>query len=318
MTDASLSAVVVLYEPRKFFGTRTSERFAPSVALFDLAFMRFSELEARRDAVRTLEEVTQRVHGDYMRKLAILETQLTETKGPRSRADAVDGTRVLELERDLADAREESRRRAHHLDAIEQQIGAAVSKLEQAHVELHRRSDLLRQKTRTLYLIERMLQLHATASDPRSLVDGLLNLVGDDMQAQCCSLMLLAPDGESLYLAASRGLAPEVAEGSRVRIGEGISGRVAQARETLLVRDVEEAQSHPLLRDQFLRTGSFISFPIQIHGKLLGVVNLTNRERQGVFTEEDVERVSLLALVISAIVVQSRLTEKLLERTSVG
>jgi signal transduction protein with GAF and PtsI domain len=193
-----------------------------------------------------------------------------------------------------------------------------VSKLEQAHVELHRRSDLLRQKTRTLYLIERMLQLHATASDPRSLVDGLLNLVGDDMQAQCCSLMLLAPDGESLYLAASRGLAPEVAEGSRVPMGEGISGRVAQSRETLLVRDVEEAQRHPLLRDQFLRTGSFISFPIQIHGKLLGVVNLTNRERQGVFTEEDVERVSLLALVISVIVVQSRLTEELLEKTSVG
>ena len=319
-TDGSLSAVVALYEPRKFFGTRTSERFAPSVALFDLAFMRFAEQDARTEAVKTLEEVTQRVHGEYVRKLGVLESQLTEARGSGAKGAGVpvDGARVVELERDLADAREESRRRAHHQDAVEQQIGAAVGKLEQAHLELHRRSDMLRQKTRTLYLIERMLQLHATASEPRQLVDALLNLVGDDMQAQRCSLMLLAPESDVLYLAATRGLAREDSDGARVRIGEGIAGKVAQTREPLLVRDVEEAQGHPLLRDQFLRTGSFISFPIQMHGQLLGVVNLTNRERQGVFTEEDIERVTLLGLVISLIVVQARLTEQLLEAPNVG
>ena len=321
MTDGALSAVVALYEPKKFFGTRTSERFAPSVALFDLAFVRFAESSARKEAVKTLEEVTQRVHGDYVRKLALLESQLTEAKGgPRGKGggDMVDSSKVLELERDLADAREESRRRAQHLDAVEQQIGAAVAKLEQAHLELHRRSDLLRQKTRTMYLIERMLQLHATTSDPRLLVDGLLNLAGDDMQAQRCSLMLVTPDGGSLYLAASRGLTTPAPEGSRVKIGEGISGRVAQSREPLLVRDVEEVKNNPVLQDQFQRSGSFISFPIQMHGRLLGVVNLASRERQGVFTEEDVERVSLLGLVISLIVVQAKLTEKPLEAVSVG
>jgi putative methionine-R-sulfoxide reductase with GAF domain len=316
--DGRLAAVVALYEPKKFFGTRTSERFAPSVALFDLAFMRFAESDARTEAVKTLEEVTQRVHGDYVRKLSTLESQLTEVKGNRGKLDPADAARVIELERDLADAREDSRRRAQHLDAVEQQIGAAVSKLEQAHVELHRRSDSLRQKTRTLYLIERMLQVHATATEPRELVGALLNLVGDDMQAQRCSLMLVTPEGDSLYLAASRGMTAEVSEGSRVKIGEGISGRVAQTREPLLVRDVEEAQSHPMLRDQFLRTGSFIIFPIQMRGRLLGVVNLASRERQGVFTEEDVERVSFLALVISVIVDQARLTEKLLQAGNVS
>jgi GAF domain-containing protein len=229
----------------------------------------------------------------------------------------VDAARVVELERDVADAREESRSRAQHLDALEQQIGAAVSKLEQAHVELHRRSDLLRQKTRTLYLIERMLQLHATTAEPRMLTDGLLNLVGADMQAQRASLMLASPDGESLWLAAFRGEAPEVSEGSRVRIGEGVAGTVARTRETLLVRDVEQAHNHPLLHDQFQRSGSFISFPLQIHGTLLGVVNLANRERHGVFTEEDVERVSLIGLVLSLIVKQARLAEKLAETAGV-
>jgi GAF domain-containing protein len=130
--------------------------------------------------------------------------------------------------------------------------------------------------------------------------------------------MLVTPEGDSLYLAASRGMPAEIAEGSRVKIGDGISGKVAQSREPLLVRDVEEAKGHPMLQDQFLRTGSFISFPIQIHNRLLGVVNLTSRERQGVFTEEDIERVSFLGLVISVVVDQARLTEKLLEATNVS
>src|SRR5688500_17771132 len=38
--DGHLAAVLTLLEPKKIFGARTSERFAPSVALFDLAFAR--------------------------------------------------------------------------------------------------------------------------------------------------------------------------------------------------------------------------------------------------------------------------------------
>src|SRR5207245_9796259 len=61
--EGQLSAILVLYETRKIFGTSTSERFGPSAALFDLALIRFLEHDARSEAVQTLEEVTQRVHG---------------------------------------------------------------------------------------------------------------------------------------------------------------------------------------------------------------------------------------------------------------
>ena len=194
---------------------------------------------------------------------------------------------------------------------------AAVGQLEQAHIELHRRSEALRQKTRTLYLIERMLGLHNETQDPRQLVDGLLSLAGEDMQAQRTSLMLVAPEPGALYLAAARGVAPHILDGARIKIGHGVAGRVAASRQVLLVQDVAEAQSHPLLRDQYFTTGSFISFPLILHDQLLGVVNLTNRARQGVFTEEDVERVKVLALVISLIAAVARLPERLFETIGV-
>lgn len=318
LVDGQLAAVLALYEQRRMFGTRTSERFASSASLFDLAFSRFQEREAREEAVATLEDVTQRVHGEYVRKLATLEEELGKARGAATQATPADAERLVQLEREVAGAQEDSRRAARKAASMEHQLVAAVSQLEQAHIELHRRHETLRQKVRTLYLIERSLRMDNTATDPRALVDGLLALVGDDMQAQRCSLMLQAPEPEMLYLAAARGLAPNIVIGSRVPYGKGVAGVVAVSREPLLVQDASEAKEHPLLRDQYLTTGSFISFPLIYRHELVGVVNLTNRAKRGVFIEEDVERVSLLALVIAIIATNNQLPVRLLRNPHDG
>jgi len=311
--DGQLAAVLVLYETRKFFGARSSERIAPSCALFELSFVRFLEREAREEAVRTLEDVTQRVHAEYERRLGTLQEKLTQA----AVTPGADPERLLVLEREAAKALEDARRAARRAEAVEGQVTAAVEQLEKAHIELHRRSETLRQKTRTLYLIDRVLTLDATTDDPREMVNGLLTLVGDDMGAQRCSLLLLAPEEQMLYLAAARGIAPNVPPGHRIRIGEGVAGKVAATRQPLLVQDVDEAKSHPLLRDEHFTTGSFISFPLVYHGELVGVVNLTNRAMHGIFVEEDIERVRLLALVIALVATQSHLPVRMLETLSV-
>ncbi len=310
--EGYLAAVLVLYEPRKIFGTRTTERLAPALALFDLAFGRLSEREAREEAVRTLEDVTQRVHGEYVRKLRALESELREVRNTTPQGvPALSAAEAVALQAESARADEDVRRATRKADLTEQQLTAAVGQLEQAHIELHRRNEALRQRTRTLYLLDRVLTLDASTQDPQELADGLLALVGDDMQAQRCSLMLTAPEPEQMYLAAARGISPHVTIGMPIRFGEGVSGRVAAAREPLLVQDVSQADRHPLLRDQYFTTGSFISFPLVYHDVLVGVVNLTNRAKLGVYSEEDVERTRLLALVISLVAFNARLAERL-------
>lgn len=313
--EGQLSAIIVLYETRKFFGTRSSERLAPSAALFELAYARFLEREAREEAVRTLEDVTHRVHAEYERKLSVLEQQLLKAAGAQPGGDP---ERLVVLEREAAHALEDARRAHRRAEAVEVQVTAAVDQLDKTHIELHRRSESLRQKTRTLYLIERVLTLDNATDDPREMVNGLLTLVGDDMGAQRCSLMLCTPGEPSLYLAAARGIAPNVPPGHRIRMGEGVAGKVAASREPLLVMDVDEAKAHPLLRDEHFTTGSFISFPLVYHGALVGVVNLTNRAMHGVFVDEDVERVKLLALVMGLVATQARLPERMFETLGVS
>jgi GAF domain-containing protein len=85
---------------------------------------------------------------------------------------------------------------------------------------------------------------------------------------------------------------------------------VAETREPMLVVDAVDAKQ-PLLGDDYLTTGSFISFPLVLHDALVGVVNLTNRAQHGLFVEEDVERVRMLGLVISLIASEARLPDRL-------
>ncbi len=314
--DGMLVGVLALQESRRIFGSRTAERFAPSVALFELALWRYLEREAKDEAVQTLETVMQRVHSEYDRRLSGMEDELTKARDEVRKSGTVDASQLVHVEREAASAREEARKTARRAEKVEQQVTAAVGQLEQVHLELHRRTESLRAKTRTIYLIDRMLGLDAEAEDPRSLAEGLLNLAGDDMQAQRSSLMLVEPGTDMLYLAALRGVAPSVEVGQRVPLGTGVAGKVARTRETLLVQDVNDAKAHALLQDEFFTTGSFICTPLVYRGELVGVMNLTNRARFGVFVEDDVERVRILALVMSLIAVHSHLPERLLETLS--
>jgi len=320
--EGQLVAVLAVREPRRIFGARLLDRVEPAAALLDLALARFWEREARGEAVETLETVTRRVHGDYVRKLAALEAQLAAARatptlaaagvGALAPAPAPAARDAVEAERRAAQQAEAVRRAERRAELVDQQLATSAQQVEQAQAELHRRGEALRQTERTLYLLDRVLALDAVAhDDPRQLVDELLALVGDDMQAQRCSLMLRAPEPEHLYLAAARGVAPHVIEGSRIRVGDGVAGRVAASREPVLVRDVRDAGSHPLLSDQYFTAGSFISFPLVYHGELVGVVNLTNRSTRGPYAPADVERVRLLAMVISLVATHARLPERL-------
>jgi putative methionine-R-sulfoxide reductase with GAF domain len=315
--DGELVGILAIREPVRVFGTTATEKVGPMAALFDLAVQRFVERDARTEAMRKLEEITQRLHAEYLGRLEALEAQLREVRAATPvRAQSED---ALDAEKRAARLAEEQRRGARRLAALEQQLTASIGQLEQAHVELHRRSESLRQRTRSLYLIDRLLTLAATTQSPERLADGLLALVGDDMQALRCSLFLTVPgDPDSLYLAAFRGLAPHILRGSRIRIGEGVAGRVAAGREPLLVVDAADAAAAPLLGDEYLTTGSFISFPLVMHGALIGVVNLTNRAQRGLFVEEDVERVRMLGLVIALVADHASLGNRLIGTIGAG
>ena len=79
----------------------------------------------RKLIATTLEDVTQRVHTAYEHRLNDLEARLTHHRN--TPAGEADSTRVLSLERELAQANEDARRALKRASAVEATIASAVS-----------------------------------------------------------------------------------------------------------------------------------------------------------------------------------------------
>jgi hypothetical protein len=161
--DGELAGFIGLYEPRRRFGPRISERLAPAMDLFALAFERMAEHEARFEAVRTLEELTRNIHSEYNRAVKQLKAELEDARLATASPGLRETERIADLERQLRAANDELVRRSERLQAVEDQVSQAVGKLQQAHEELHAQSEAARSHGDTIYQIQRALDSSADA-----------------------------------------------------------------------------------------------------------------------------------------------------------
>ena len=304
--EGQLSAVIVLYEPRKFFGTRTSERLAPAVGAVR-ARVRCASSSARRARRRCARSRTSRsgVHGEYERKLATLEQQLLKARGHRSRRTA-DPERLVALEREAAkalggraprraDAQPRSRRRSPRRSSSSRRRTSSC-------IAAASRCARRRARSTSSIACSRSTRRRTTRASWWTDCSRSSATTWARSAARSCCARPRSTRSTSPRRAASR---PNVPAGApdpvrRRRRGEGRRNAGAAAR-------AGRRRGQERIRccsDEYFTTGSFISFPLVYHGELVGVVNLTNRAMHGIFVEEDVERVRLLALVIALVATQ--------------
>ncbi len=122
--------------------------------------------------------------------------------------------------------------------------------------------------------------------------------------ARSGSIMLI--EGDELVGACVRD--NEHARGRRVRIGEGIAGRVAVAREPLLINGEASPEEFPGLVRRVEPVDSAMCVPLVHRDGLLGVLSV-NAEQDRSFTEYDLRAVSLFAEQAAAAIANARLYE---------
>lgn len=109
------------------------------------------------------------------------------------------------------------------------------------------------------------------------------------------SLMLVDDETEMLYLKANINIPENIAEQLKVRKGEGIAGLVAERGEPILVKDLE---TDPRLRQKNkdgYKTKSFVSVPLKIGERTIGVLNLSDKKTGDVFNEDDLDLIQSFA-----------------------
>ena len=115
------------------------------------------------------------------------------------------------------------------------------------------------------------------------------------LSAERSSLLLFDEASNELAVKAAVGLHAEVANETRIRLGDGVSGTVLQNGRPLVVRDLESAGHTPAPAERRYKTKSFISYPIAIGGRKVGVLNVTDKAGGGSYDEIDLSLIETIA-----------------------
>ena len=124
------------------------------------------------------------------------------------------------------------------------------------------------------------------------LLGSALLVTKEALRGRRLSYMTLS--GENLVIERAFGLPEGIALDKRLPLGEGVAGWVARMKKPLLVKDFEREVRFIDPKPGY-ETGSFISVPVFLRKRVIGVVNVADRADGRPFDESDLE--ALLALV---------------------
>jgi uroporphyrinogen-III synthase len=142
----------------------------------------------------------------------------------------------------------------------------------------------------------------------RELVDFATSVVN------CDSCFIYVLEDKDLVLRASKNYHPNIVGRLRIKVGQGITGWVAQHREPVFVSRNSAADPRfkmfaELLEDSF---EAFLSVPLINRGRLVGVINLQHRKAR-VYSDREIGLVSTLGFLVGAEIGRARLESERLE-----
>lgn len=155
-------------------------------------------------------------------------------------------------------------------------------------------------------LLRRLREVMAEPESAQKRLDKIVVLIAANMVAEVCSVYLMRPTQE-LELFATEGLKPTAVHKTRLKVGEGLVGDIAAHARPLNLAD---AQSHPGFAYR-PETGeevynSLMGVPILRSGRVVGVLVVQNRTKRN-YTEEEVEALQTVAMVLAEVVAASDL-----------
>ena len=184
------------------------------------------------------------------------------------------------------------------LTAIGQQIGVAVKNA--------RLFEETRRRVRELRLLHDVGMAAATGVRLEETLQAAVEALAIELQGTHVALMLLEPGSGLLHMEASVGYPPDVVKDLRLRLGEGITGWVAQHGEPALVPDVRlDSRYYEGVSD----TRSELCVPLVSGSQIIGVLNVESPQLNA-FTNDDQRLLSTLAGNLAMLIERARLFEE--------
>ncbi len=147
-------------------------------------------------------------------------------------------------------------------------------------------------------LLRRLRDSLAVPGKGQDRLDTITHIIADSIGTEVCSIYLFR-DPETLELCATEGLNPAAVHKTRMRLGEGLVGRVARSMAPVNTADAPSEKGFRFMPE----TGeeiysSFLGVPIQRVGEKLGVLVVQSKTAR-LFSEDEVYALEVVAMVVA-------------------
>ena len=182
---------------------------------------------------------------------------------------------------------------------------------------LQQEEELSRKSTLASRLLSMISSLAVT--DGQELHDQILQMSSELVDATTGSLMILDDEQETLHIISAIGMSPHLLKVLNIKLGSGIAGKVAMTGHPLLVNDIERDERIAAPNRPRFKTKSFLSLPLVHQGRVCGVLNLSDKKDNQIFTERDLEILTPFVRHVSLMMQRNNHEKKveLLERLSI-
>jgi diguanylate cyclase (GGDEF)-like protein len=191
---------------------------------------------------------------------------------------------------------------ARKTDPQPAEVAPVQPELMDAHLEIIRLTDQLESRKRLVAQFYDFLRGVASSLDSQKVYQSVLAKFGEIMKSERTSLMILNEESNELALEAALGAESVLNSPVRVKLGEGIAGKVLAAGAPLVVRDVESDARLREPRPGRYKGSSFISFPITLGPRKIGVLNVTDRTDGTPYESDDLAMLELMSSHLALII----------------
>lgn len=164
-------------------------------------------------------------------------------------------------------------------------------------LELQREIDQLRGELNQRSQFDESLQHfleRINATDPEQTYAAILKNSRELLLAERASLFAFEESTNELTAKGVIGFPVELSEIAHIRVGEGIAGQVMESGIALVVPDLESAGFSPAPPERSYKTKSFISYPLMLASRKIGVLNVADKIGGGAYDDVDLSLIDII------------------------
>ncbi len=145
------------------------------------------------------------------------------------------------------------------------------------------------------------------------IIEAIMKQVQQFFQPRNWSLFRLDPVTQDLYFVVASGIDEKAVKKIRIKLGEGVAGRVALTGKSMLV---EDTRKNPFFTNKIdkisgFETKSIVAVPIVFHKQVLGVIELINAIQDNSFNRQDVMLLQTIANFSAIAMMNSSIYERM-------